>query len=142
MTRHQHPQKARRAEGNPARWVPCLFLGELICVSATLTVLAAKTVIADSLVINADDSAELQTKWCVADPNVDHIFVLRSSLFVDSKPLLCGHGPYKLYRIVERDDPDDFEYYIDPPPGDEKRLGCDGKAGRKMETIAVNCRPE
>jgi len=104
--------------------------------------LGAKSANADSLITSVENHTELQAKWCAADPNVDHIFILPSSLFVDSKTLLCDHGPYKFYRIVERDDPDDFEYYIDPPPGSEKRLGCDGKAGRKMERVAVNCRSE
>ncbi len=67
--------------------------------------------------------------------------VLPATLFVDSQELICDSGPYKLYRIIEHDDPDDFEYYLDPPFGAEFRLGCDGKAGRSMKTIAVNCRP-
>lgn len=120
----------------------CLVLGEVLCVAAALTSLDVKIANADSSIISVKNDAELQAKWCAADPNVDHIVILPSSLFVDSKTLLCGHGPYKLYRIIEHDDPDDFEYYIDPPPGNEKRLGCDGKAGRKMERVAVNCRPE
>jgi hypothetical protein len=93
------------------------------------------------LVVQANDHAELNQKWCAADPNVEHIFVLPAALFVDSQELICDSGPYKLYRIVEHDDPDDFEYYLDPPFGKENRLGCDGKAGRTMKTIAVNCRP-
>jgi hypothetical protein len=95
----------------------------------------------DALIIQANTSAELKEKWCAANPNVEHIFVLPASLFVDSEQLICDGGPYKLYRLVENDDPDDFEYFLDPPFANKTRLGCDGKAGRTMQTIAVNCRP-
>jgi hypothetical protein len=95
----------------------------------------------DSLIIQAKDHAELNEKWCAANPNVEHVFVLPAALFVDSAQLNCGSGPYKLYRIIEHDDPDDFEYFLDPPFGNKTRLGCDGKAGRTMQTVALNCRP-
>lgn len=93
-------------------------------------------------VIQAKTFEELQQKWCAAKRDVSHIFVLPSSLFVDSRELVCDTGTYKLYRVVSVDDPDDFEYYIDPPFGKENRLGCDGKAGLKTQVVAVNCRPE
>lgn len=93
-------------------------------------------------VIQAKSFDELQQKWCAAKRDVSHIFVLPSSLFVDSRELVCDTGTYKLYRVVSVDDPDDFEYYIDPPFGKENRLGCDGKAGLKTQVVAVNCRPE
>jgi hypothetical protein len=95
----------------------------------------------DALIIQVKDSAELKEKWCAANPNVEHIFVLPASLFVDSEQLICDGGPYKLYRLIENDDPDDFEYFLDPPFANKTRLGCDGKAGKTMQTIAVNCRP-
>lgn len=66
----------------------------------------------DTLIIQAKDHAELQEKWCAANPNVEHIFVLPASLFVDSQQLNCDSGPYKLYRLIENDDPDDFEYFF------------------------------
>ena len=93
----------------------------------------------DALIVQAKDHAELQQKWCAANPNVEHIFVLPASLFVDSEQLICDGGPYN--RLIEHDDPDDFEYFLDPPFANKTRLGCDGKAGRSMQTIAVNCRP-
>lgn len=96
---------------------------------------------ADALIIQAKDHAELQKKWCAANPNVEHIFILPASMFVDSEQLICDGGPYKLYRLIESDDPDDYEYFLDPPYGKNTRLGCDGKAGRTMQTIAINCRP-
>jgi len=102
---------------------------------------AAMPATSEALIIQASDHAELNEKWCAANPNVEHILVLPAELFVDSQELLCNNGYYKLYRIVESDDPDDFEYYLDPPYGTENRLGCDGKAGRTMKIIAVNCRP-
>ena len=92
-------------------------------------------------IIEAKDFTELQEKWCAADPNLEHVLVLPASLFVDSKQLICDGGPYKLYRVIEHDDPDDYEYFLDPPFSDKTRLGCDGKAGRSMQTIALNCRP-
>jgi hypothetical protein len=58
----------------------------------------------DALIIQAKDSAELKEKWCAANPNVEHIFVLPASLFVDSQQLICDGGPYKLYRLIENDD--------------------------------------
>jgi hypothetical protein len=93
-------------------------------------------------VVQAKTFEELQQKWCAAPRDVGHIFVLPASLFVDSRELVCETGTYKLYRVVSVDDPDDFEYYIDPPFGKENRLGCDGKAGLKTKVVAVNCRPE
>ena len=56
--------------------------------------------------------------------------------------MVCDTGTYKLYRVIPSDDADDFEYYIVPPFGKANRLGCDGKAGLKVEVVAVNCRPE
>lgn len=94
------------------------------------------------MIIQAKDHAELNERFCAANPNIEHIVVLPASLFVDSEQVICDNGPYKLYRIVEHDDTDDFEYFLDPPfyvRGN--RLGCDGKAGRTMQTVAVNCRP-
>jgi hypothetical protein len=92
-------------------------------------------------IMQANDFDELKEKWCTADPNVEHVFVLPASLFVDSEQLICDGGPYKLYRVIEHDDPDDYEYYLDPPFSNKTRLGCDGKAGRTMKTVAINCRP-
>jgi hypothetical protein len=97
---------------------------------------------ADALIIEAKDHAELTTKFCAANPTIEHVVVLPASLFVDSEQLICPNGPYKLYRIVEHDDTDDFEYFLDPPSySKEIRLGCDGKAGKAMKTVAINCRP-
>jgi hypothetical protein len=96
----------------------------------------------DAFIIEAKDHADISRKFCAANPKVEHILVLPASLFVDSEQVICPNGPYKLYRIVEHDDTDDFEYFLDPPSySKETRLGCDGKAGRTMKTIAVNCRP-
>ncbi|MGF7158413.1 hypothetical protein FHS85_000023 [Rhodoligotrophos appendicifer] len=92
-------------------------------------------------IIQAGDFAELTRKWCSANPDVEHILVLPAAMFVDSEQLTCDSGPYKLYRLIEHDDPDDFEYFLDPPFGNKTRLGCDGKAGRAMKTVALNCRP-
>ena len=85
---------------------------------------------------------ELQEKFCAADATKEHVFVLPAEMFVDSEELVCPVGPYKLYRILEHNDPDDFEYYLDPPFGTTGRLGCDGKGGKTMTWVAVNCRPE
>ncbi len=95
----------------------------------------------DSLIIQVKDHAELTDRWCTANPKVEHILVLPASMFVDSEQLICDGGPYKLYRLIEHDDPDDYEYFLDPPFGKKTRLGCDGKAGRTMQTVALNCRP-
>jgi hypothetical protein len=96
----------------------------------------------DALIIQAKDHADLSAKFCAANPNIEHVIVLPASLFVDSQQVICDNGPYKLYRIIEHDDTDDYEYFLDPPIyGKENRLGCDGKAGLNMQTIAVNCRP-
>ena len=96
----------------------------------------------DALIIQAKDHTELSSKFCAANPNVEDLIVLPASLFVDSHQVICDNGPYKLYRIIEHDDTDDYEYFLDPPIyGKENRLGCDGKAGLNMQTIAVNCRP-
>ena len=69
----------------------------------------------DALIIQAKDHAELSSKFCAANPNIEHIIVLPASLFVDSQQVICDSGPYKLYRIIEHDDTDDFEYFLDPP---------------------------
>jgi hypothetical protein len=93
-------------------------------------------------ILQAKDHAELTEKFCAADSNVETILVLPASLFVDAEQVVCESGPYKLYRIIEHDDTDDFEYFLDPPIyGKANRLGCDGKAGKTMQTIAINCRP-
>jgi hypothetical protein len=97
---------------------------------------------ADALIVQAKDHAELTKKFCAANPNLEHVFVLPAALFVDSEQVICDSGPYKLYRIIEHDDTDDYEYFLDPPIyGKSNRLGCDGKAGKTMQTVAVNCRP-
>jgi hypothetical protein len=99
----------------------------------------ASSATSDALIIQVKDYAELTEKFCAANPNVEHVLVLPASLFVDSQQLICDNGPYKL---IEHDDTDDFEYFLDPPIyGKANRLGCDGKAGLTMQTIAVNCRP-
>lgn len=103
---------------------------------------SAPSASSDALIIQAKDHADLTEKFCAANPDIEHIFVLPASLFVDSEQVICDSGPYKLYRIIEHDDTDDYEYFLDPPfYGKANRLGCDGKAGKTMQTIAVNCRP-
>ena len=97
---------------------------------------------ADALIIQVKDRAELHDRFCAANPNVEHVLVAPASLFVDSVQMICSGGPYKMYRIVEATDTDDFEYYLDPPIyAKGNRLGCDGKAGLAMQTVALNCRP-
>jgi hypothetical protein len=103
---------------------------------------SASSAPSDSLIIQAKDQAELNEKFCAANPSVEHVLVVPASLFVDGQQVICGSSPYKLYRIIEHDDTDDFEYFLDRPfYSKEDRLGCDGKAGRTMQTVAVNCRP-
>ena len=77
-------------------------------------------------IIQTKDHAELNQKWCAADPNIEHIFVLPASLFVDSEQLICDSGPYKLYRLIEHDDTDDFEYSSIRRP-----------TGRKIASVAM-----
>jgi len=96
----------------------------------------------DVSIIQVTSPAALQEQFCAADPTREHVLVLPATMFVDSEELICPAGPYKLYRILEHNDPDDFEYYLDPPFGTTGRLGCDGKGGRTMKWVAVNCRPE
>lgn len=115
-----------------------LTAATLMLLGATSSPFAAE---AEVSILRVASATELQQTFCAADPTVEHILVLPASLFVDSEELVCPVGPYKLYRIIEHDDPDDFEYYLDPPFGTAGRLGCDGKAGRSMTIIAVNCRP-
>ena len=94
------------------------------------------------IIIQAKDRAELTQKFCAADSNVETILVLPASLFVDAEQMICDSGPYKLYRIIEATDTDDFEYFLDPPIyGQHNRLGCDGKAGLTQKIVAINCRP-
>lgn len=94
------------------------------------------------IVIQVKDRAELIEKFCAADSNLETIVVLPASLFVDAEQMLCESGPYKLYRIIEATDTDDFEYFLDPPIyGKANRLGCDGKAGKTQKIVAINCRP-
>jgi hypothetical protein len=94
------------------------------------------------IVIQVKDRAELVAKFCAADSNLETIVVLPASLFVDAEQMLCESGPYKLYRIIEATDTDDFEYFLDPPIyGQANRLGCDGKAGKTQKIVAINCRP-
>jgi hypothetical protein len=101
----------------------------------------AETVWPDVVAANSFD--QLQQKLCSASRDGIHVFVLPASLFVNSRELVCDDaGVYRLYRVVGPDDRDEFEYYIDPPTGHASRLGCDGKAGKTMHVIAVNCRPE
>ena len=125
------------------RLVVCVAIAAMLAVAGPA--FSGSTSVAegpDALIIQAKDHAELTEKFCAANPNVEHIIVLPASLFVDSQQVICDSGPYKLYRIIEHDDTDDFEYFLDPPVyGKANRLGCDGKAGLTMQTIAVNCRP-
>lgn len=116
------------------------FAGALVAASVTPALADSSGL--DISVIEVADLKQLTEKFCAASPNEEHIVVLPASMFVDSEELVCESGPYKLYRIVEHDDPDDFEYFLDPPFGTKNRLGCDGRAGRTMKIIAVNCRPE
>jgi hypothetical protein len=93
-------------------------------------------------IIQAKNRAELIEKFCAADSNLETIVVLPAALFVDAEQMICSSGPYKLYRIIEATDTDDFEYFLDPPIyGQANRLGCDGKAGRTQKNVAINCRP-
>jgi hypothetical protein len=62
------------------------------------------------------DRAELIEKFCAADSNLETIVVLPASLFVDAEQMLCESGPYKLYRIIEATDTDDFEYFSPAKP--------------------------
>ena len=96
----------------------------------------------DPVIAKVDDHAQLNKVVCAAKNLANYIIILPASLFVDSRELLCATGTYKIYRIIPVDDPDDFDYFIDPPYGSEKRLACDGRAGRTMDVIAVNCRVE
>ncbi len=108
--------------------------------AASLLVSAAVAQTASVIVVG--NHAELQQKFCAADPNVEHVLVLPASMFVDARQVICDSGPYKLYRIIDAQDTDDFSYSLDPPFYERgKRLGCDGKAGRSMQTVALNCRP-
>lgn len=124
-----------------ARFVQLVVLASVLTGAAPVTAESAFSD-PDAFIIEAKDHADLSKKFCAANPKVEHVVVLPAALFVDGEQVICPNGPYKLYRIVEHDDTDDFEYFLDPPSySKEIRLGCDGKAGRTMKTVAVNCRP-
>ncbi len=111
-------------------------------VMVSVLALAEAAVAQRTSIIEASSHGELQEKFCAADPRKELVLVLPARLFVDSEQVICDGGPYKLYRIVSTYDTDDFEYWLDPPFYERgKRLGCDGKAGRNMQTVALNCRP-
>ena len=117
-------------------------VSRLVLLIAAASVLAGTAAAQRASIIEVNDHAELQQKFCAADPNVEHVLVLPASLFVDARQVICDSGPYKLYRIIDAQDTDDFSYSLDPPFYERgKRLGCDGKAGRSMQTVALNCRP-
>lgn len=120
----------------------CKELVLLVAGLMSATAAAAQGPAPATAILSVSSHDELQQRFCAADATADLIIVLPAALFVDSEELICPAGPYKLYRILEHNDPDDFEYYLDPPFGATGRLGCDGKAGRAMPVIAVNCRPE
>lgn len=110
----------------------------IVAASAVASAAAAQR----ASIIEVNDHAELQQKFCAADPSIEHVLVMPASLFVDAKQVVCDSGPYKLYRIVDLQDTDDFSYSLDPPFYNRgARLGCDGKGGRDMQTVALNCRP-
>ena len=110
-------------------------------VLTALIVACTTPAFSEPVVIQVKDHDELNKKMCAARADVDHVFIIPADLFVDARELVCANGVYKMYRVLEAADTDDFEYYIDPPMGKETRLACDGKAGVKMKVIAVNCRP-
>lgn len=115
--------------------------GTIFLIGMTLLAQPAVPAIAQQI-LQAGSHAELQEKFCAADPGKELVLVLPARLFVDSEQVICHGGPYKLYRVVSVYDTDDFEYWLDPPFYERgKRLGCDGKAGRNMQTVALNCRP-
>jgi hypothetical protein len=93
-------------------------------------------------VVQVKSFEELSQKWCDASRDSDYVFVLPASLFVDGRQVICDSGTYKLYRTVPADDTGDYEYHLVPPFGKANVLGCDGKAGLKVETVAINCRPQ
>ncbi|MCC8429845.1 hypothetical protein LJ725_12770 [Reyranella aquatilis] len=111
-------------------------------IAAALGVLAATALAQPVPIIEGGSHAELQKKFCAANPNIEHVLIAPATMFVDSHQIICDNGPYKLYRVVNAQDTDDFDYFLDPPfYAHGKRLGCDGKAGRSVRTVALNCRP-
>lgn len=135
-----------RAARHPSGWRRVQPRGSVVSRLAILigaaSMLAGAAAAQPASVLVVSSHAELQQKFCAADPNVEHVLVLPAWLFVDARQVICDRGPYKLYRIVDAQDTDDFSYSLDPPFYERgKRLGCDGKAGRSMQTVALNCRP-
>jgi len=125
-------------------WRTCMRNGWIAAWMAAMIVAAGwhfPVAASDSSIIRVGGQEELQRLFCVADTGAEHIVVLPANLFVDSRELVCPVGSYRFYRIVMDADPDDFVYFMYPPFGSVGRLACDGKAGRAMQMIAVNCRP-
>lgn len=118
------------------------IIASLLTCGVASAIAADEAALGQASIIEVSTPADLRDKFCAADPTREHVVVLPAAMFVDSEELICPVGPYKLYRILEHNDPDDFEYYLDPPFGTTGRLGCDGKGGRNMTFVAVNCRPE
>lgn len=117
-------------------------VNRLVLLIIAASMLARAAVAQPASIIEVTSHAELQQKFCTADPAVEHVLVLPASLFVDARQVICDSGPYKLYRIVDLQDTDDFSYSLDPPFYNRgARLGCDGKGGRDMRIVALNCRP-
>ena len=74
--------------------------------------------------IEIKDRGKLIEKFCAADSNFDTVVILPAALSVDAEQMICPSGPYKLYRIVEATDTDDFEYFW-----------------IHRYVVAINCRP-
>jgi len=92
-------------------------------------------------VVYVSNYQNFQSKFCMANPNKEKVFILPASIFKYYKVVKCRSGTFTL-RVTEP--PEDIGhdvFNIDPPKGVMNAFDCDGKADIGMKTIGINCYP-
>lgn len=105
---------------------------------ALATAAYAETVPTVSQSKNYEDFSK---KFCSADHNSQHIFILPVSVFSEQKSVKCKDGESTLRKSEPKDDPGHVVLNIDPPKGSKDGFDCDGKADLAMTLVAINCLP-
>jgi hypothetical protein len=84
---------------------------------------------------------EFTQKFCSANRDAQHIFVLPIAVFNQNNSVKCDDGESRLRTSEPKDDPGHVVFNIDPPHGVKSSFDCDGKADITMTTVAINCLP-
>jgi hypothetical protein len=89
--------------------------------------------------MSVNNEAEMRRAICVDAGATSKLLIAKIAVVRNVKSVKCKSGEALIRYREDASDPGHVLVHIDPPNGNSKGLGCDGKADIGLHYIGLNC---